>query len=347
MSSCLLRPSEGVWCWGSNTNGRLGDGSTTARLVPTNVTGLAATPIQISNGGAHVCVLLSTGGVRCWGDNSNYQMGDGTISTRLTPSNVLTLAGVTHVACGGYHGCALLSTGNVKCWGSNSYGQLGDGTTSNRNTPTDVVGLSGVVQLVGSSYHTCALTASEGVKCWGLNMYGQLGDGTNTDRLTPTNVVSLSQGVVSISAGLFHSCAVMAYGGVRCWGKNDNGQLGDGTTTSTNTPVNVTSLSQAATRLMIGYGSTHTCVVLADTTIQCWGRNNEGQLGDGTTTTPRSLPSTVSSVSGGADCWRVLSHVCPAGCWWREVLGLQLRRAGWRRHVHDPSHLPTDRRWDV
>ena len=238
------------------------------------------------------------------------QLGDGTANRSHTPITVTSLIGVIHLACGGSHGCALLSTGNVKCWGSGISGQLGDGTTSNRNTPTDVVGLSGVVQLVGSGDHTCALMATGGVKCWGYNLYGQLGDGTNTGRRTPTDVVSLSQGVVHISVGSLHSCAVMAYGGVRCWGRNSFGQLGDGTTTSTNAPVNVTSLSQAATRLMIGYGSWHTCVVLADTTMQCWGRNDEGQLGDGTTTTPRLLPATVSSMSGVVQITGGSFHTC-------------------------------------
>ena len=136
--------------------------------------------------------------------------------------------------------------GGVKCWGRNNSGQLGDGTTINRTTPADVSGLaSGVTAVAAGNEHTCAVMDAGhggGVKCWGYNRYGQLGDGTKTDRTTPVDVNGLTSGGTAVAAGWYHTCAVMDAGhggGVKCWGVNGNGQLGDGTTTSRSTPAEV------------------------------------------------------------------------------------------------------------
>jgi len=200
-------------------------------------------------------------------------------------------SGVQAIDAGWAHTCALTASGGVKCWGSNVDGELGDGTNTDRYTPVDVVGLSAGVQAIAAgNSHTCALTASSGVKCWGYNGYGQLGDGTNNTTSAPVDVVGLSSGVQAIAAGGHHTCALTASGGVKCWGSNVDGELGDGTTTDRSTPVDVVGLSSGVQAIAAGWG--HTCALTASGGVKCWGDNYYGQLGDGTTM-DRSTPVDV------------------------------------------------------
>ena len=187
-------------CWGSNGNGRLGDGLTASRATPGYVCATGATP-------------------------------------PCAPSRDNILSGVTGIASGNGHTCAVTSNGSVKCWGSNFLGFLGDGTTIIRSTPVDVVGLSsGVVAVaVGSGFaatsHTCALTEGGGVKCWGGNFSGQLGNATVDNSAVPVEVVGLQSGVIAVAAGGSTSCAILAQeNSVACWGSHVDGRLGDGGT---------------------------------------------------------------------------------------------------------------------
>ncbi|MBE7473180.1 MAG: carboxypeptidase regulatory-like domain-containing protein [Anaerolineales bacterium] len=239
--TCALTSGGGVKCWGYNSYGQLGDGTTTNRLIPVAVTGLGSGVTALATGSNHTCALTSGGGVKCWGFNQWGQLGDGTTTQRLTPVDVIGLgSSVTAVAVGEDQTCALTSGGGVKCWGYNIVGELGDGTTIQRLMPVAVIGLSsGVTALTVNGEHTCVLITGGGVKCWGYNSYGQLGDGTTTNRYTSVDVIGLGSGATSVAAGPLHTCALISAGGVKCWGNNSVGQLGDGTTTDRWTPVDV------------------------------------------------------------------------------------------------------------
>lgn len=260
--SCVITSAGGVKCWGNNAYGQLGDGTTHSSSTPVDVTGLSSGVTAIAAGTFRTCALLGDGGVKCWGYYNH------------TPTDVPTLArGVSAVSVGAFFGCVKTSVGGAKCWGLNDHGQLGDGTDIDSSTPVNVSGLaSGVGSISAGSpagAHTCAVTTAGGAKCWGLNSTGQLGDGTTAERSTPVDVAGLSSGVGSIDAGVRHTCAVTSSGGAKCWGDNRYGELGDGTTTSSTTPVDVSALSSGVKSIAAGFDNT--CALLSDSRVKCWG----------------------------------------------------------------------------
>ena len=259
--TCALTTAGGVKCWGKNFDGQLGDNSTTNRLTPVGVTGLDSGVAAIAAGGYNTCALTTAGGVMCWGYNGDGAIGDNSTTNRLTPVNVMGLAsGVAAITTGGGRGgdvdidggdhtCALITVGKVvKCWGNNTFGQLGDNSTTNRLTPVNAFNLgslfNGAVAISAGAGHTCALTTAGGATCWGSNFWGQVGDNfTTNNRLKPAGVTGLDSGVVAISAGGSHTCTLTTAGGVKCWGRNFYGQLGDNSQTSRFTPVAVIDLA--------------------------------------------------------------------------------------------------------
>jgi len=326
--TCAVTTSGGVKCWGWNENGQLGVGTTRRRYTPVDVVGLTSGIASISSGGRHICAVTTSGGVKCWGSNKNGQLGDGTTTNSYTPVDVVGLtSGVASVSSGNLHTCAVTNSGGVKCWGSNYYSQLGDGSDISRYTPVDVVGLtSGVASVSSGNLHTCALTSSEGVKCWGNNDYGQLGDGTTTDSNIPVDVVGLTSGIASVSSGVDHTCAVTNSGGVKCWGSNFIGKLGDGTSTDSYMPVDVVELTSGVDS--VSSGNRHTCAVTTSGGVKCWGNNDYGQLGDGTTTNSYipvdvvGLTSGIASVSSGVDHTCAVTNSGGVKCWGSNFIGM-------------------------
>lgn len=336
--SCAVTDSGGVVCWGRNSYGNLGDGTTSDRTTPTAVVGTGqssgGTPLSgvrsLAVGESHACVVVSGGGVKCWGWNASGQLGDGSTTNRSTPVDVLavgessggaTLTNVKEISAGNFHTCALMNDNSVTCWGSGSSGQLGDARSTSSTSPVIVVAtgqtaggtaLSDVSSVAAGGSHTCALMTSGGVKCWGSNQDGALGDSTTNPRSAPINVVATGEAsasgtplsdIVAISGGKFNStCAITSAGGVKCWGDNSNGKLGDGSTTARRTPIDVTDGGSAMLGVSaISHGASHTCALTTSGSAKCWGWNFYGQLGDGTSTQSNSPISVVATgqTSGG------------------------------------------------
>ena len=342
--TCALTTGGSLKCWGGNTDGQLGDGTITDRSTPVDVSGLTSGIAAVSAGAGHTCALTTGGGLKCWGDNSKGQLGDGTATDRSTPVDVGGLgSGVAAISAGAGHTCALTTGGGLKCWGDNSKGQLGDGTTTDRSTPVDVSGLtSGTATVSAGAGHTCALTTGDGLKCWGNNSDGQLGDGTggpDTSSAAPVDVTGLASGVAAVSAGGLHTCALTTGGGLKCWGDNSNGQLGDGTNEVWRnirdlpdynaTPVDV--VGGLATRgvATVSAGISHTCAVTAAGVLKCWGSDGtetragrSGSEGYCTDCPDRTVPlnvagliSDVVAVSSGELHTCALTMETGVKCW--------------------------------
>ena len=261
-NTCAVLDTSEVVCWGLNNRGQLGNGSTTSRsTIPVYVSdgagGTLQDVVQVSLGTYHACAVTSIGEAVCWGYNGAGQLGDGTTISQSIPVTVKDetgtgfLTGVSQVAAGRLHSCALLSNGEARCWGKGGF--LGNGSTATSKIPVVVSdpsgsgALSNGLEIVVSYDHALFLIDNGEVVSWGSNVNGQLGDGSTSIRLAPVFVkndfgsANLTA-VQNISAGYNHSCAFMADRSVMCWGGNAEGQLGDGTTTSSVLPVTVTGL---------------------------------------------------------------------------------------------------------
>lgn len=276
----------------------------------------------IAGGRAHTCALTEAKGVECWGDNADGQLGDGTTNDSLVPRDVLGLPdSVAAVSTGSDHACALTFSNRIKCWGQNRHGELGNGNTSNETTPTDVIGFASDAEMVSAGLgSTCARQGADVLKCWGRNEHGQLGDGTTEDKSTPADVSGLPSRVRAVSAGGFFVCALTESGAALCWGGNASGQLGDGTLEDKPTPVGVFGLSSDVATIAAGVNNA--CAASTSGGAKCWGRNELGQLGAGTTQIDGRKPVDVFGLSdrvtmvtvgrnhacaltdsGGVKCW--------------------------------------------
>jgi len=260
--SLALTSTGGVLAWGNNAQGELGNGTTTNSSTPVAVSLPSGTTVTaIAAGFYHSLALTSSGQILAWGYNADGELGNGTTTTySSTPVAVSLPAGttVTAIAGGDQHSLALTSTGGVLAWGYNGYGQLGNGTTTSSSIPVAVSLPSGttVTAIAGGGDHSLALTSTGVVLAWGENVYGQLGNGTTTNSSIPV-AVSLPAGttVTAVAGGGSHSLALTSTGGVLAWGWNYYGQLGNGTTTNSSTPVVVSAFPAAFAIAGGGYQS--------------------------------------------------------------------------------------------
>jgi alpha-tubulin suppressor-like RCC1 family protein len=320
--TCGVTLSGVAYCWGDNSSGQLGNGTTTNSPTPSPVAG-GAVFISVSVGGKHVCGQEGYYSAVCWGDNSSGQLGNGTMTNSAVPvavttdvnTGVGTGIGIINVSAGSSHTCgvAAYQDGFVSlradvCWGNNSSGQLGNGTTTHSAVPVFVMGNPAIGDLSAGTLYTCAVSSPTTFltfpSCWGNNGVGQLGNGTTTNSTTPV-AVSGEPNFTSISPGGMHACGPVnsstgtPFSYAYCWGDNSSGQLGNGTTTNSATPVAVAGSLDFA---MVSAGGSHTCGVTsygipgsptAGGAVYCWGDNSFGQLGNSWTTSS-SAPVNVA-----------------------------------------------------
>jgi len=279
--SCAIRRGGTVVCWGLNTFGQLGDGTTNRSSSPVAVQGVT-NAIGIAAGTSFTCALVAGGTVMCWGANYAGQLGDNTKVDRPTAAPVQQLTGATAIATAEFHACAVVG-GSVMCWGRNDDGQLGNGSTAESLLPSPLASLTDIVQVVAASRFTCARATSGQVNCWGANNLGQLGTGSPNDAPNPSPAVNTVSDAIHLWTGYEHGCAARRNGEVRCWGSAGSGQVGSGSVpddASIPRPTPVVGLSGA---LAVSTGGEHSCATTTSGAVFCWGSNALGQLGNGGT----------------------------------------------------------------
>ena len=289
-SCALFEDSNGnaaLKCWGDNGNAQLGVGDKAKRISPTNIPQVASAT-AVSSGDRHVCAIVGTS-LRCWGENGSGQLGIGSNSDAIIPTAVNLGNGKSAkaVSLGSGHTCAILNDDKVVCWGVGTNGRLGNNASNDSNTPVAVtLGSNTAKKISLGGNHTCAIFNNDKIYCWGEGFGGKLGRGSTTDSNVPVAVtLDTSRTATAISAGWHHTCAILDNGTLVCWGINQYGQLGLGVGDRMNrsSPVAV-DLGSDRSAIAIHAQGNHTCAILDDNSLACWGRNHLGQLGDGTTT---------------------------------------------------------------
>lgn len=241
----------------------------------------------------------------------------------LTPASPQILAGQTQqfsatsaftptaIAGGGYHTCLMFPDRSLRCAGENNWGQLGNGAFANSSTPVSVTGITTASSVGAGIEHTCSLLADGTIRCWGTNYVGQLGDGTTAGLSEVPKPVQGISGAIGLAVGGFHNCALLSDRTVKCWGRNQDGQVGNGdNTTDVRAPdLPVSGLASVAGITAGGY---HSCALMPDSTVRCWGRNTRGQLGDGTDSSFASTPVAVSGMTTAVSVSGGFYHTCAA-----------------------------------
>lgn len=307
-----ISETAGVFGWGDNSQGQLGDGTTTDRSTPV-MTAPSDVWMSVAAGAEHSIAMKHDGTMWAWGDNSQGQLGDGTTTDRLAPVQIGTGTTWDAVAAGNDFSLALKEDGTMWAWGNNFDGQLGDGTTTDRLAPVQVGSATTWVQVAAGNDHSMALKDDGTLWAWGNNLNGQLGDGTITQRTAPVQIGTGTTWAYA-SAGNGHSLALKEDGTMWAWGLNLDGQLGDGSITPRLSPVQIGSSTNWD---LVAAGDGHSLGVMQDGTLWAWGNNFDGELGDGTTTDRLSPVRVGSEVSwydvdaGGSHSQGVRAGVIP------------------------------------
>jgi alpha-tubulin suppressor-like RCC1 family protein len=293
---CGLKMDSTLWCWGTNTGGQVGDGTTVNKYVPTQVSGGGSWKF-VAVGYNNVCGIKSDDTLWCWGHNYYNAVGNGSSAATVTVPTQVSGGGTwKSVVIAPTYTCAIKSDDTLWCWGYNHVGQLGVGSTLDKNIPTQVSGGGTWLKVSGDYFSTCGIKLDGTLWCWGGNWYGQLGIGSTAEKTVPTQV---SGGGVwkKLSMSAYNICATKSNDTMWCWGDNEYGVLGNGTTTNKYVP---TAVSGGMTWKSFVNTQDITCGIKLDDTLWCWGANFDGNLGDGTTT-DRYVPTQVS----GGGTWRL------------------------------------------
>lgn len=337
--TCGITGAGKAYCWGTNLEGQLGlgNGSADYATAPSAVAG-NHTFTQITAGFEHACALDAGGAAWCWGGNFLGSVGSGSAEREFfAPAQVAGGRTFVEIKAAGYTTCARTAAGAVWCWGRGTTGELGNGGTTTSNVPVQVVGGLTFSAIGRGSYHSCGITTAGDAYCWGRNAAGEVGNGTSTSPISSPVAVGGGLKFTAIEGGQDHTCALTAAGKAYCWGGNNQGGLGDGTTTDRSVP---TAVSGNLTFTKLKTRSYQSCGTVAPSTLYCWGRNAEAQLGDGSTTN-RSAPTMVTGNRGLVSVTMGEGHSCGltsagvAWCWGENgdgQLGIgvfdgQLRRA--------------------
>lgn len=277
--TCGITADATAYCWGRGATGMLGNGTLDQQLLPTPVAG-GLRFSALAAGRDFTCGLTEEGKAYCWGNNFNAQLGDRTTERRPSPTAVSDDRRFTSLVAGYAHACGLTAGGTVYCWGDNSWWQLGNSHWAYVGFPVEVAASVPFARLVAGSDHTCGLTAAGEAYCWGRNREGQLGYPPPPGQILTATPAPVSGGhrFRSLSGGMFHTCGITMGGELLCWGWNDFGQLGDGSTASRAIPTAVPGLAGATA---VAAGAGYTCALTADGSGRCWGTNDWGELGTG------------------------------------------------------------------
>jgi alpha-tubulin suppressor-like RCC1 family protein len=327
--TCVVMRDRSVRCWGANSGGQLGDGSSTDRPTAAVTGGTTFNDItQLATGRAFSCARRSTGALSCWGANTYGQLGNNSTSRTTSPVAVTGITDAIEVAAGADFTCARLSSGGARCWGRSNRGQSASGsTTGSLLTPQVVLQtgsalLTDVVDIDAGDGHACAVLRDGRVFCWGENANWQTGSSDVMFRTLAREVTGVT-GAVEVATGATATCARLANGTVQCWGGNAYGQLGNGGTTASATPVVVSGLTNAAQ--LVAAADTF-CARRGDGSVWCWGDGRRGQIGNGVTASVSSATATIT-VTNAAHLGGGHEHFCAVlpdsgvRCWGRAAEG--------------------------